>query len=126
MVPESSSNFFAGIPLTQFGDPRAHRQKGVRDSIRCDRLVAFGTSLAVSETEDHEVGEPVLMASNFAEARIDANGAAEAGPEVEGGVAGTLRFLGVGSGCDVESSPEVSAEAVSGAKVCRRQGCGCG
>lgn len=131
MVSDSAVNFFAGIWLTQFGYPLAHRQQGVRDCISSDRLTtfAFGSpfpSLAVAEAKDHEVGELVFFARDVVEARTDAKGAAEACPQPKDGVAGVDGLLGVGGGGDFESSPEIRVEAVSGRSWSRCQGRGCG
>ena len=56
MVSFGARNFFAGIWLTQVGDPLAHRQEGCFHLISLNTLVALA-SLAVAVPEDQEVGE---------------------------------------------------------------------
>lgn len=125
MVPRSSASFFSGIRLTQVGYPLAHRQKGILDCSRSDRLV-FLSFVAVSDAKDDEVGETMFVPRDVAEVRTDANGVAEGGPEAEDFVSSVVGLLGVGGGCDLQSSAEIRVEVVSGARVKSCQGCRCG
>ena len=111
--------------MTQVGYPLAHRQKGILDCSRSDRLV-FLSFVAVADAKDDEIGEAVFVPGNVAEVRTDANGVAEGGPEAEDLAPTIFRLFSVGGGCDLQSSAEIRVEVVSGARVKSCQGCCCG
>jgi hypothetical protein len=125
MVPQSSRNFFSGIWLTHVGYPLPHRQKGVLDCIRCDRLV-FLSFVAVPDSEDDEVGELVLRAGDVREVRTFSDGVAEGAPLSEDFAASGFCLGGVGGGCDLQSRAEIRVEVVSGLRVSSLQGRCCG
>jgi hypothetical protein len=125
MVPLSSRSLLAGIWLTQVGYPLPHRQNGVRDSISSNRFV-FLSFLSAPEAKDEEVGDLVFLSNDVRQARINPNGAAKASPQSEYLVSSFVGLGSVGGGGDLESSAEISREAVSGAKVSSCQGAGCG
>ena len=125
MVPRSAASFFSGIRLTQVGYPLAHRQKGILDCSRSDRLV-FLSFVAVSDAKDDEVGETMFVPRDVAEVRTDANGVAEGSPVAKDLAPAVFSLLSVGGGCDLQSSAEIRVEVVSGARVKSCQGRRCG
>lgn len=64
--------------------------------------------MAVPESEDQEVGDLGFVVTDVAEARTDAEGLAEGGPEPEGGVAGLVGLGDVGGADGLQSSVEIS------------------
>ncbi len=125
MVPQSSRNFFSGIWLTQVGYPLPHRQKGILDRIRSDRLV-FLSVVAVSDPKDDEVGEFVLLSGDVLEVRTFSDGVAEGGPEAEDLAPPVFGLRGVGGGCDLQSRAEIRIKVVSGLRTSSFQGRCCG
>jgi hypothetical protein len=125
MVPQSSRNFFSGIWLTHVGYPLPHRQKGVLDCIRCDRLV-FLSFVTVPDSKDDEVGKLVLLPGDVSKVRTFSDGVAEGAPLSEDLAAPVFRLRGVGGGCNLQSRAEVSVKAVSDLRVSIFQGCCCG
>jgi hypothetical protein len=125
MVPQSSRNFFSGIWLTHVGYPLPHRQKGILDCIRCDRLV-FLSFVAVPNAEDDEVGELMLLSGDVREVRTFSDGVAESAPLSEDFAAPGFCLGGVGGGGDLQSRAEIRVEAVLGLRVSSCQGCCCG
>jgi hypothetical protein len=125
MVPESSRYFLSGIWLTHVGYTLPHRQKGVLDCIRCDRLV-FLSFVAEPHAKDNEVGELVLLAGDGREVRMFSDGVAEGAPLSKDFATPGFGLGGVGGGCDLQSRAEIRVEAVSGLRVSSFQGCCCG
>ena len=66
--------------------------------------------MPIAEAEDEEVGEASFGVPDALEVRTDSKGRAEGFPSAEEGVAGFVRFPGVGSPGERESSAEVSSE----------------
>jgi hypothetical protein len=117
MVPESSRYFLAGIWLTHVGYPLPHRQKGVLDCIRCDRLV-FLSFVAVPDAKDDEVGELVFLSGDVREVRTFSDGVAEGAPLSKDFAASGFCLGGVGGGCDLQSRAEMMTLVVPRCTQC--------
>ena len=111
----------AGIRFTQVGDPLAHRKKGFLHRISSDRSL-----LAVSEGEDKEVGDLVVMVGDITEGWMALVLNAEAGPDAKGDVLGSSGLGPDLPGGEVERSAQISCEVQSGGRWSSFQGSGCG
>jgi hypothetical protein len=101
MVPQSSCNFLSGIWFTQVEYPLPHRQKGVLDRIRLDRLVFLSFTL-VADPKDDEVGELVFCAGDVLEVRTFSDGVAEGGTKILLRPSLVLEVLAVDAICRAE------------------------
>jgi hypothetical protein len=71
-------------------------------------LEAFCTFVPVAESKDKEVGDLGLLVRDVGEARTDAKGVAEGGPEAKDGVAGLVGLGDVGGADGLQSRAEIS------------------
>lgn len=127
MVCPGSDSFFAGIRLTQSGDPLAHGREGFLHSVSSDRLPGGLSNGATSaHGKDEEEAEAGFLAGDVTQGGIMAVFGAEIDPGLEDGALGAAR-LGDNRGvCGLQRSAEISCEAISGRRGCCVQDGGCG
>lgn len=127
MVPVSSWNFFAGIRLTQSGDPLAHGHEGILHCASADRLPGGGgDAAAAAQPVDEDETEAGFEARDVTQGGVRAVLGAEERPVIEDDAL-AASCLGDNRGvCGLQRSAEISSEAISGRRGCGVQDGGCG
>jgi hypothetical protein len=127
MVPVGAWSFFAGIWLTQSGDPLAHGHEGILHCASADRLPGgWGDASAAAEPVDKDEAEAGFEARDVTQGGVRAVLGAEGGPVVEDDALATA-CLGDNRGvCGLQRSAEISSEAISGRRGSGVQDGGCG
>jgi hypothetical protein len=119
MVACGSRSLFAGIRLTQSGDPLTHGEEGVLHCASSDRLPGGASEdAAAAVTEDEHEAEAGFKALDVTQGGIFAVFLAEDGPILEDA---TLAVSGLGNSsgvCGLQRRAEVSSKAISGRRVC--------
>lgn len=126
MVLLASLNRFAGIGVTQVGEPLADSVERARNDLNADRLVAATPTAADAEAKDEEVAQLVFLGGDVRQVGLVAVFKAEGCPEPPSASVRLLGFWDEGVTGDCKRSAEVSAEIISGRGVSRFQGVACG
>jgi hypothetical protein len=112
------------IWAVQVGEPLGDGREGITYRASPHRSTLL-SSFAVAEAKDEEVAQD-FFAVESAEGAGLAFFSAEVGPDAKDLAGGLSSFGGRGLGGDVESSAEISCEALSGGRWRSCHGAGCG